>query len=353
MTPRERVLQAIRHRTPDRVPLFYRDTPEVERRLLRDLGLADREALLRHFDIDFRWVEPRYIGPPLEDPRTGRHRNIWGVEYEYVLFNATDGYWQVVGHPLAGCDDPAAVAAYPWPRLEWFDFSDLRAQAERYADYALMTAPGYASPGLFQTPIQCLLGDEKSLMDLMVNPEFFQVLMRQVLAFLLPFVERMLTAAGGRIDCFRVGDDFGTQNALLMSPELWRRMIGPGFRALVECAHRHGAYFYLHSCGAVRELIPDLIAAGVDVLDPVQVKAAGMAPAALKADFGARLCFSGGVDEQALLSGGTPDDVRAGVRQLLEVMTPGGGFIVGPTHNFQVDIPTANIVALYEAARGY
>ena len=118
-------------------------------------------------------------------------------------------------------------------------------------------------------------------------------------------------------------------------------------------AKAHGAYYYHHCCGAVRELIPLLIEAGVDVLDPIQVKAAGMEPAALKADFGERLCLSGGVDEQELLPNGTPAQVRAGVRALLDVMAPGGGYFVGPTHNFQSDIPTANIVAMYEAARAW
>jgi uroporphyrinogen-III decarboxylase len=103
----------------------------------------------------------------------------------------------------------------------------------------------------------------------------------------------------------------------------------------------------------VRALIPAFIEAGVDVLDPVQVKAAGMVPAELKAEFGDRLCFSGGVDEQELLPRGTPAEVCQSVRELLDVMAAGGGYFVGPTHNFQADIPTRNIVAMYEAARNW
>lgn len=347
MTHRERVLAAVHHQEPDRVPLFYRDTPEVERRLLKGLGLPDSEALWRRFDIDFRWVEPRYVGPPLEIS-ADRRRTIWGIEYRYVLFNETDGYWQAINCPLGNCDSLSDLERYPWPRLEWFDFSDLRAQTDRYADYAIMTAPGYSSPGLLQTPIQALVGDEKALVDMLVNPGFFEALLRHVMEFLVPFVDRMLESAGGRIDFFRIGDDYGTQNAPLMHPDPWRRFIFPHLRTLVDIAHRHGALAYLHSCGAVRQLIPHFIEAGVDVLDPLQVGAAGMVPAELKAEFGARLCFSGGVDEQELLRKGRPDDVRAAVRQLLDVMTPGGGFFLGPTHNFQVDIPTANIVALYD-----
>jgi len=351
MNGRQRVLTAMRHEQPDRVPLFYRDTPEVRARLLKDLGCDDFESLLRYFQIDFRWVEPRYVGPPLMDEERGVRRDIWGVDYRYVRFSETDGYWEAVSHPLIDCQDPAELDDYPWPSLDWFDFSTLADQAAAHEDYALMTAPGFASPGILQFPIQCLVGEEKSLIDMAVNPEFFDALVQHVLQFQLPLIERMFQAAGGRINFFRIGDDFGTQRGLLISPETFRRRLQEPLRAMAEAAKRHGAFYYQHCCGGIRELIEDLIETGVDVLDPVQVKAAGMVPAELKAEFGDRLCFSGGVDEQELLTTGTPQDVRTGVFRLLDDMARGGGFFLGPTHNFQVDIPTENIVAMYDAAR--
>jgi uroporphyrinogen decarboxylase len=347
------VLTALRHQEPDRVPLFYRDVPEVQERLLEDLALPDREALLQFFDIDFRWVEPPYVGPPLEDQETGRRRSIWGVAYGYVPFSESAGYWQALSHPLADCTDPGALDDYPWPCLEGFDFSTLEDQVSAYDGYAIMTGPGHASPGLLQSPIQALVGPEKSLTDMMLNPALFDALVERTLDFVLPFVDRMLQAASGRIDFLRIGDDFGTQNGLLIGPQPWRRSIQPALKAAAGIAKKHGAYYYHHSCGSVRELIPDLIETGVDVLDPVQVTAAGMVPSELKAAFGDRLCFSGGVDEQGLLRTGTPGDVKAGVHQLLEDMARGGGFFIGPTHNFQDDIPTQNIVAMYEAARDW
>ncbi len=350
MNHRERVMAALRREEPDRVPFFYRDVPEVESRLCRDLGLPDREALLRHLDIDFRWVAPRYVGPPLSDPGTGRQRLIWGLEQQFVRFSGEAGYWEYVCHPLIDCHDPAALDDYTWPRLEWFDFSALAGQADDSAGYAIMTAPGPASPAIFQTPLQAMVGEERSLTDLYLNPDFTHALIDRIMAFVHPFVDRMLEAAGGRIDLMRIGDDFGTQRGLLMGPAQWREFIQPPLRRLAQTARKHGARLYLHSCGAVRDLIPDLIETGVDVLDPVQVKAAGMVPAELKAEFGSRLCFSGGVDEQELLPRGTPAQVRAGVLELLDAMGPGGGFFVGPTHNFQDDIPTDNILAMYEAA---
>jgi uroporphyrinogen decarboxylase len=351
MTHKERVLITARHQEPDRVPLFYRDVPEIEERLTKDLGLRDREELLRYFDIDFRWVEPRYVGPSLRDDDPGYIRDIWGVEYRYVLAGH-GGYWEPLAFPLIDVQDAAALDDYPWPDVRSFDFSVLDTQLKKYEGYAIMTAPGEASPGVLCT-IQNLLGMERALTDMLLNPDFYHALIKKILEFELPFLERLFAAAGDRIDFFRIGDDFGSQQGLLMSPELWHQFMQPALKAMSAIAKRHGAFYYHHSCGAVSELIPLLIKTGVDVLDPLQVGAKGMVPSSLKTEFGHEICFSGGVDEQELLPNGTPEQVRDGVQSLLDIMARGGGFFVGPTHNFQCDIPTQNIVAMYEAARNW
>jgi hypothetical protein len=344
------VLTALSFKEPDRVPLFYRDVPEVEQRLLRDLGLKDREDLLRFFDIDFRWVGPEYCGPPLGDETRGCRRDIWGVEYQYTRFSESAGYWEAVTQPLSDAENPDDLNEYPWPSITWFDFSTLSEQVDQSGEYALMTAPGVASPGILHIT-QFLVGMEKNLMNLVLDPTFFRALVERILDFLKPFVDRMLEAGGDRIDFFRVGDDYGTQNGLMLSPKHWRELVQPSIQQLNEVVRRHRGHLYLHSCGAVRDLIPGFIETGIEVLDPVQVKAAGMEPGQLKREFGEQICFCGGLDEQELLPRGTADEVRSGVNRLLDVMAGGGGFILGPTHNFQDDIPTENIVAMYEAAR--
>ena len=163
----------------------------------------------------------------------------------------------------------------------------------------------------------------------------------------------MLLAAGERIDFFRIGDDYGGQNNLLLSPELWRKRIKPALKSMADIAKKHKTYYYQHSCGSIRPLIPDFIEMGIDVLDPIQVTARDMNPTELKKEFGCKLCFSGGVDEQNLLRTGSTDDVRNYVKIFLDIMAPGGGFFIGPTHNFQIDIPTSNIIAMYKTARGW
>lgn len=350
MTSKERVFKALNHEEADRIPFMYRDVPEVRERLKRDLSLNSDEELFKLLDIDFRWVEPRYVGPELKID-SDHKKDIWGVEYKYTKFNENAGYWNETGHPLKDVTDPKILDDYPWPQLDWWDFTELEKDCDVYEDYAIMTAPGIASPGVLQSPIQPLIGVEQSMLDLYMNPDFFKALVKKVLDFQLPFIEKMMQSANGKIDFFRIGDDFGTQQGLLLDPDLWKQFFQPAFRQMADMAKKYGAHYYQHSCGGIRKLIPAFLETGVEVLDPVQVKAAGMDPAELKNDYGSKVCFSGGVDEQELLSGGTPDQVRAGVKKLLDTMAPGGGFFIGPTHNFQDDISTENILALYEAAK--
>ncbi|MBI9016906.1 MAG: uroporphyrinogen-III decarboxylase [Phycisphaerae bacterium] len=351
MNSRQRVLAALNHQQPDRVPMFYRDVPEVRTRLLKDLNIANFDALLEHFEIDFRWVQPAYIGPKLESDNPNFKKDIWGVEYKFVSFSKTGGYWEVSSNPLADITDPAALKNFPWPKTDWYDFDIIPELCKKYDDYAIMTCPGIASPSIFQSPIQTLIGEERSFMALMLEPDFIDTLIEHILEFQLAYIEKFFKAANGRIDFFRIGDDYGTQRGLLMSPRVWRKRIQPGLMKMAELAKSFGAHYYHHSCGAIRQLIPDLIETGVEVLDPIQVSATDMIPAELKAEFGDKLCFSGGVDENELLTKGTPEQVKQGVKKLMDAMAPGGGFFVGPTHNFQDDIPTENIVAMYQAAR--
>ena len=350
MNNKERVLHSVKHEMTDRVPFFYRDIPTVEKRLLKDLKLNSRDELLQYFDIDFRWVAPLYIGPDLVR-KNGNILDIWGVEYKYIK-NEDSGYWKNIFPPLSGIDDPDALDNYPWPSVDQFDFSLLDGQLEKYKDYAIMTSPGFASPGVFLT-IQELIGMERSMTDMLLNPEFFLKLTEKILDFNLRFIEKFFTTANGKIDFFRIGDDYGTQRGLLISPQSWQQFIQPSLARMSIIAKQCGAYYYHHSCGAVSELIPMLIETGVDVLDPMQIKAVGMSPERLKKDFGKQICFSGGVDEQEILNNGTPEEVEKHVNSLLDIMAPGGGFFIGPTHNLQDDIPTENIIAMYKAASAW
>jgi uroporphyrinogen decarboxylase len=198
-----------------------------------------------------------------------------------------------------------------------------------------------------------LRGIEQILIDLVENPALVECMLEHINGYYLEYNRRVFEAAEGQIDVFMMGDDFGTQVGPMMSKATWRRFFGKGFRAYIDLAHRHGIRVMHHTCGAVRPLIPHFIDAGLDILQSLQPRAAGMDLAGLKQDFGRDLVFHGSVDIQRTLPFGTPDEVRAEVRRQLDVGKPGGGFIICTAHNIQIDVPLPNVVALIRAYQDY
>lgn len=349
MNHKERVLRALNRDEPDRVPFFYWDVPEFGEKMISHLGLKSRDELLEYFDVDFRWVEPMYIGPNLIDLKNKKKKDIWGVGYTRIQ-QETFEYWEATDFPLAGVTEIKALDNYPWPTVDLFDFQSLDAQLEKYKEYAIMSAPGYSSPGLFRI-IQRLLGRE-SFLDVMVyHPPFFKALAQRVTDFYEEFLVKTYEVAGNRIDFIRIADDFGSQDGLVISSDHWENILKPAFERFLEVPRKHGSKYYMHSCGSVRKLLPNFISLGAHVLDPIQTRATGMSPSGLKKDFGNMICFSGALDEELLLRQGTVEDVKKGVKELLDIMAPGGGFILGPSHKLKIETPVENVIAMYEAAK--
>ncbi len=351
MNRKERVLKTLNHETPDRVPVFYWAVPEFTEKMMSQLGFSDKDQLLEYLGIDFRWVEPLYVGPQLIHPDKAHKKDIWGVEY-HRAGHGDLSYWDAGKFPLQGITDPGYLEDYPWPTPDLFDFSSLDAQCEKYKDYAIMTAPGFSSPGLFRI-IQRLVGRDDFLEVMMYNPRFFKILVDKVTEFYVDFIEKFFSVTGSRVDFIRVADDFGAENGLIISNDTWNNYCKPAIEKFVELPKKLGVKFYMHSCGAVRKLVPEFISAGADVLDPIQTRAAGMSPEGLKKDFGHMITFSGGLDEELLLRKGTPQRVKEGVKELLDTMAPGGGFILGPSHKLKVETPVENVLAMYESVREF
>lgn len=243
MTHKERVLKAMAHTETDRVPLMYRDVPSVRERLKKDLTLKTDDELFELLDIDFRWVNPKYIGGKTISEDTYR-KDIWGTEWKLTMFSERGGYWNEISHPLADITDPAALDDYPWPKVSDWDFSEIESFCDKYSEYAIMTAPGIASPGVFQSPIQELLGVERSFMEPFINPQFFRKLVEKVVDFHVEFIDTFFKAGNGKIDFFRLGDDFGTQQGLFFSPEMWEDLFLDGFKRMGDTAKKYGAHYY-------------------------------------------------------------------------------------------------------------
>lgn len=323
----------------DRVPLDFDAVPGVVDRLMRDLSLASVEEVLRHVGADMRMVWPgEYTGPRRFAP-DGRPADCWGMLCDDPTYADGIGY-----RPLAEVSSVDEVYAHGWPDPNDFDYSHVRLECEAHRLYSVR--------GSAWAPVFCqacnLCGMEMMMQLMAGEPAVAQAVLDCVTNVYAGMNKRMFEAADGGIDVCFMGDDYGCQRGMLMSPEMWRRMMKPNLARLYSQAKDCGLATMHHSCGAVSEIIPDLIEIGVDILDPVQVRADGMDPASLKARFGDRIAFHGAVDTQWTLPYGTSDDVRAEVRERIRVLGAGGGFILSGSQWLTDDIPTANILAMYD-----
>jgi uroporphyrinogen decarboxylase len=194
---------------------------------------------------------------------------------------------------------------------------------------------------------------EQALMDLVANPGMAEAALERIYFIHESIIRRTLDEAADLIDLVNVGEDLGTQNGLLMSPETFRRFLKPPFARMIELVHSYGVKVIHHDDGAMRPFLPELIEIGIDVLDPVQWRCPGMDREGLARDFGAKLVFHGGVDNQQTLPYGSPEDVRQEVAENIRIFRDCKGYVVSPCHNIQPNTPTENILALYEAVQEF
>ena len=358
MDARQRVELAISHQEPDRVPIDFWATTSVTARLMEHFGFTDREQLLEHFDVDFRYIEgPKYVGPEPEVREDGSVEDHWGVPRVRVDVGSgsqASVYQEVIDFPLRDAKSVEEVRHYAkWPSPDWFDYDCVRdqvAEARRTGKVVIFMGDRMNRCAQLK-PAMYLRGVDQILVDVALEPDIAQYIFRRVADFYVEYARRTLEAAGGGIDILMLGDDFGTQKGLFMSPDMWRQFLRPGFKAFADLGHGHGCKVAHHSCGSIKPIIPDLIECGLDVLNPVQPDVDDMDRRELKQRFGDRLCFHGSISIQRTLPFGTPDDVRDEVRERFETLGPGGGFIFCTAHNIQADTPTENAVALFDAYR--
>jgi len=351
LTPRERVQLALSHQEPDRVPVDFMATPQAWSRLCEYLGTDDREAVLRDLGVDLRHPRQPYIGPPLDYRPDGSWVDAWGVRRQRVKHNQ-GAYDEIVEHPLAHIQDASELEQYTWPQPEWWDAAALKdevRQMDSQGDYAIALEE-FGDPGGIFEIAWYMRGMEQFLIDMVANPDLAYEIMRRVADFYIGLLDRVMTKVGERIDLIWTSDDIAHQHGMLISLRLWRELIAPHHERLNRRIHGLGTRVMYHSCGAVRQFIPDLIGIGTDVLDVLQFSADKMDPHEIKTEFGERLCFHGGMDVQSTLPFGTEDEVRRVARERINVLGRGGGYILAPTHNVQVDTPPANIVAMYTEA---
>jgi uroporphyrinogen decarboxylase len=264
------------------------------------------------------------------------------------------GEYQITHHPLrgAGAED---LDRYPWPEpriaeallARWQEQARKLAAAGEYVVVAEHPVFGILELGCW------MCGYDDFLMRLAADPDFVRRFFDRVYAIQLAVIEPYYAALGPYIDLTTSGDDFGMQRGPLLSPRAFERFIAPYFSERIKRTKEiAGCYFWHHSCGSVYDLLDQIIGCGVDILNPVQTSAAKMDPAGLKARFGERIVFWGGVDVQQFLPRATPEQVSEEVRSLAQVLGANGGYVMAPAHEIQEDVPVENIVAWVEAVRG-
>jgi len=374
---RSRVRAALAHQEPDRIPFDLGGSRvtgihvRAYGHLRAALGLPPGEArigdltqqladvepdLMDALGCDVGLVAPRaastYRREAVDDGMFITYRDEWGVGRRMP---SRDGlYYDSFDAPLAGEVDAAAIDGHPWPdAVDPGRFAGMAEAARRIAleegrAVHVGSICGGLSEGLFK-----MRGFEDGYMDLAAAPGRARRIMERILEVKLAYWDRALGDVGGFVDIVGEADDLGGQDRPLFSPAIYRALVKPLQRELFAFLRaRTEAKIFFHTCGAVRDLVPDLIEIGIDILNPVQVSAAGMDTAALKREFGRDLVFwGGGVDTQRVLGQGTPDEVRAEVRRRIADLRDGGGFVFAAVHNVQPNVPAANLVAMWEAWR--
>ena len=344
MTPRERWLAVLTRHKPDRVPMDYWTTNEAQAKLMAYLGVDDIRELLQRLHIDRPiTVGPRYVGPPVPPDM-----DVFGCRYQEMDYG-TGTYRECVYNPLAAYESVAEIEAnYTWPSPDWYDYSVIPDQLKGWEEYPIRG--GGSEPFL---TYKNLRGQQQAFMDLILNPEIVHYCLDKLFALAYENTRRIYETIPGQVMITYVAEDMGGQEGLMFSPAQIREFLIPRMKRVIDLAHEAGAFVFHHNDGACRDIIPDMIAAGIDVLNPVQWRCKGMDREGLKRDFGDKLIFHAGVDNQYTLAFGTVEEVRQEVIDNLRILGAGGGYILGPCHNIQAISPPENIVAMYETGYEY
>lgn len=350
MIPKQRVLEAIRHGRPDRVPVNYSASITINQKLLAHFGLAaaDQEGLLQALGVDFRYLAVPYIGPKIHpdvpnrkvDPELGI-RTRW-------MENESGGYWDYCDFPLEHAD-LEQVEAWPLPNPDDYDYDSIPALCEKYGQYCIH----WGNPGLVDAinKTAMLRGVEQVLVDLATDDEAGLRLLDRRLEVQLELTARVLEKAAGKVDLVWLGEDLGTQRGPLISRAMFDKHLRPRHQKFIDLAKSFNLPVMIHSCGSSSWAFDDFIDMGIDMVDTLQPEAKDMAPEYLKAKYGDKLAFHGCISTAGPLAYGSRQDVVDTVSQTLETMMPGGGYCLAPTHSIQDNSPVENVLAMYETAR--
>jgi uroporphyrinogen decarboxylase len=348
MLPRERVLSALRHQQPDRVPLDFWAVPEIWKKFEQNMHTSDKEAILQRLGVDVREVAPDYIGPAMPVFADGSFLEPKGT-HRKIVHNQFGSYEEYASFPLGNAQSEADLDGFNWPQAEWWDIEHLTDKiGNLHERYYIKIETG----GLFELA-WALRGYERFMMDMITSPDIVHGIMSRITNFYCAFIDRVLQVCEEKIDMVYTYDDIAGQMNLLVSPSMWEKYIKPYHVQLNRAIKNHGKTIMYHSCGAVLPMIERLIQLPVDVLNPLQPLAKGMDIEVIKERFGSEISFHGAIDIQHLLPHGTREELLAETERRIRILGANGGYILASAHYIQADTPLEQIFALYDFARTY
>ncbi len=351
MTSHERVLTCFNRQEPDRVPIDYDANPGIDLRLKQHFGLAadDHDGLLQALNVDFRRVGARFVGPKKHADIPGRQVDEWGIHRRWVE-HESGGYWDYCDFPLQNAT-LEEIEAWPLPSPDDWDYSQIAARCKQYEGYAIVA--GSAGTACIMNTAGFWRTMEQVFIDLATDDPAGLRLIDRFLDVQYECMVRTLEAGRGLYSIMWMGEDLGTQHSPMISMALFRKHIRPRQQRFVDLARSFGLHVVLHTCGSSSWTYDDYAEMGVTVVDTLQPEAKDMSPRYLKQRFGHKLAFHGCISTAGKVAFGTVEETIADVRQTLEIMMPGGGYALAPTHQLQDNSPTENVVAMYEAALRY
>ena len=359
MSSRERAIKAINHEEADQIPIDIWVVPEIQKRMMEYWGFDDWEDCLQFLGVDFRyWRGSSYVGQEFKVLEDGSIEDLWGVPRRVVAYG--EGQWwggtfkEVTYSPLAMAKTVEDIHNYDhWPSADWWEYDNVPDQVKAVRDKAGDVFIWNGGDRLDRTaqlkPMMYIRGVQEAYTDLAIHPDIVEAIIGHIFEYFMDYNRRTYEASKGLVDGFFCGDDMGTQEAPMVSPEMYRRYFKDRFANYIALAHEYDLPVMYHTCGSVYKLIPEWIEIKLDILQSLQPQARDMDLCCLKKEFGDVLAFQGGGDIQQVLPLGSPTDVRNMVRRLAGCGAPGGGYFFGTAHNIQADTPIENVVALFEA----
>ena len=350
MTAKERVQKTFNREKTDRVTIGYESNGAVHNRLKSLMGIATDEDLYRALGVDYMFSNAQYIGKPLFKPLPDRKVDAVDGFYMKWIENSNGGYWDFCDFPLKDVDDEF-IANYPVPSPDDFDYASLAGHFEHFSDFAAYIGHG-GMPDIINSTGR-LMGMEDTLCNLLTEDPATMTLLKRRMDMHIEVLYRTLEMYKDKIDFLWLGEDLGTQYTPMISHEMYRKVLKPIHKRFCDLANAYDLPVMVHSCGYSSWAYDDYIEMGVKAVDSIQPEAHNMAPGYLKKQFGDKLSFRGLISTAGPVAYGTPEEVRADCKTIMEIMMDGYGYHFAPSHAIQDNSPAENVVAMYQTAHDF